>query len=178
MRQVRLAALGILLASVAVTTSATRFHSAPRSELVVMHQVIAVYLGTVGTDAESGMPTAVRDMKVALVSQTTASGRQFISRGVSLEPSVDGGLRHLALLGPFDEVSVGGNWTNSAVVRYLGNDIGPDRPHARVPQVVLLQRDIREDNDRLDVGPERELGRYIGSDEISAWVRRGAPIPK
>jgi hypothetical protein len=179
MRHVRHAALGILLASVTVTTAATRFRSAPRPELVVMHQVIAVYLGTAGTDAQSGITTAVRDMKVALVSQTTASGRQFISRGVSLEPSVDGGLKHLALLGPFDEVSVGGNWTNSAVVRYLGNNIGPDRPHAVIPQVVLLERDIREDDNRhLDVGPERELGRYIGTDEISAWVARGAPIPK
>lgn len=177
MRHVRHATFGLLLASVAITTAATRFHSAPRREVVVMHQVIAVYLGTVGTDA--GMSTAVRDMKVALVSQTTASGRQFISRGVSLEPGVDEGLRHLALLGPFDEVSLGGNWTNSAVVRYLGNNIGGDRLRTSIPQVVLLERDIHEvDSSHLDIGPERELGRYIGTGEISAWVARGAPIPK
>jgi hypothetical protein len=95
-----------------------------------------------------------------------------------LEPSVEGGLRHLALLGAFDEVSLGGNWTNSAVVRYLGSDMS-DHQRALIPQVVLLEREVRRDGpEMLVVGPERELGRYIGAARIAAWVRNGAPLPR
>jgi hypothetical protein len=91
---------------------------------------------------------------------------------------VEGGLRHLALLGPFDEVSLGGNWTNSAVVHYLGSDLS-DRQRAVIPQVVLLEREVREDGPRsLVVGPEQEVGRFAGTRDIGAWVRRGAPLPR
>jgi hypothetical protein len=124
------------------------------------------------------MIEAVRDMKSALHRQATSSGRRFISRGVSLEPSIEGGLRHLALFGPFDEVSLGGNWTNSAVVRYLGGDMS-NHDRAVIPQVVVLEREVQQDGrESLQVGPEREIGRYMGTDKISGWVRTGAPLPR
>jgi len=137
-------------------------------------QIIAVYLGTGGTDA--GMVTIVRDMKAALSRQTAATNREFIARGVSLDPSVDDGIRHLALLGPFDEIAVGGNWTNSAVIRYLGGDIGATRSTG-IPQLVLLERDVNQAGERLQVSPEREIARFIGTREIGDWVHRGAPLP-
>jgi hypothetical protein len=83
-------------------------------------------------------------MKTALTRQAMATGREFIARGVSLEPSVDGGLRHRALFWTFDEVSLVGNWTNSAVVRYLGGTIGSTRATA-IPQVILLEREVTQD---------------------------------
>jgi hypothetical protein len=140
----------------------------------VTREVIAVYLGTEGTDA--GMTTTIREMRVALARQAAASGRRFLLRGVSLEGSVDAGLRHLATLSQFDEVSVGGNWTNSSVVRYLGADLGNTRTTA-IPQLILLEREVQQDVSTLHVAPERELARYIGLDEIDSWVRRGAPMP-
>jgi hypothetical protein len=99
------ATVGVALLATTVAAAGTRSPVPP----VVTHEVIAVYLGTDGTDARSGMVEVVRDMRTALQRQAASSGRHFISRGVSLEPSVEGGLRHLALLGPFDEVSLGGN---------------------------------------------------------------------
>src|SRR5438477_9094279 len=93
----RLVALGGLAAVLAAGRSPTIFYSAGRSAPVIEREVIAVYLGTLGTDTESGMVPAIREMKTALTRQAMASGREFIARGVSLEPSVDGGLRHLAL---------------------------------------------------------------------------------
>lgn len=175
MRRTTLIPLTSILTVAALTMSATAFHPVRPSQ--VTREVIAVYLGTIGTDAESGMTTAVRDMKMALAKQAAESGRAFLSRGVSLEGSVEGGTRHLALLGPFDEISVGGNWTNSAVVRYLGPNMSDSR-RAAVPQVVLLEREVRDDNSTLEVGPEREIGRFVGAGEIAAWVRRGAPLPR
>jgi hypothetical protein len=172
-RRTAVAVGSVLIAAVSV---AARFPaSAPAS---IEHEVIAVYLGTEGTDARSGMTAIVPRMNAALSKQAAATKRQFVSHGVSLEPSVRGGLTHLALLGSFDEVSVGGNWTNSAVIRYLGPTYGGENPKAVIPQVVLLERAVRRDSITMQVGPERELGRYVGIDEISAWVRRGAPLPR
>jgi hypothetical protein len=168
------ASAGVALLATTVAAAGTRSSSAP----VVTREVIAVYLGTEGTDARSGMVQAVRDMRTALQRQAASSGRHFISRGVSLEPSVEGGLRHLALLGAFDEVSLGGNWTNSSVVRYLGSDMS-DHQRAVIPQVVLLEREVRQDGkEMLLVGPEREIGRFIGADQIASWVRTGAQLPR
>ena len=174
MPRVRLLGLLSILTIVGAGTAATSVRA--RSTPAPAREIIAVYLGTEGTDAQSGMVPAVRDMKTALTRQAAASGRRFISRGVSLEASVDAGLRHLALLGAFDEVSVGGNWTNSAVVRYLGGNFGAGTG-ATIPQVVLLEREVQLVGDTsLVVGPEKEIGRYKGTGEIAAWVRRGAPI--
>lgn len=172
----RVVAVGSLVALAAVALSATSVYSKKAPPPAVTREVIAVYIGTEGTDG--GMATVVGDMKTSLARQALASGRKFVSRGVSLEPGVPEGLAHLARLGPFDEVSLGGNWTNSAVVRYLGNNIGRTRDSA-IPQVVLLEREVTTvDFRHMDVGPEREIGRFIGTGEIDGWVRRGAPLPK
>jgi hypothetical protein len=53
-----------------------------------------------------------------------------------------------------------------------------DRERAAVPQVVMLERDVDESNMKLVVGPEHEIGRYVGADKITAWVRGGAPLPR
>jgi hypothetical protein len=167
---------GALIASVHTFNAATR-PAAPTGAVEVT-EVIAVYVGSPGTDSMTGMAHVLSDMGTALRRQTASSGRGLIMRGVSIEPSVEGGIRHLSRLGAFDEVSVGGNWTNSAVVRYLGVSDGrvSDSP---IPELVLLERTVRSDNTRmLQVGPERELTRFVGLDKINAWVARGAPLPK
>ncbi len=94
------------------------------------------------------------------------------------EPTPEGGVQHLALLGSFDEISVGGNWTNSSVIRYLGPTIGQDRTTS-IPQVVLLAREVSQLGDTvLQVGPEHEIGRFIGIGAIESWVARGAILPR
>ena len=170
------ARLGVAFAAaalVATTVAASRGSSSTAP--VVTHEIIAVYLGTDGTDG--GMVDAVRNMQSALLRQTDSSGRHLVTRGVSLDESVAEGIRHLATLGTFDEISVGGNWTNSSVVRYLGNDMS-DHDRAAIPQVVLLEREVRLSAGDLVIGPEREIGRYMGTDRIRSWVRSGAPLPR
>ena len=177
MRRTAIAALTGLAALTSGTIAARAFHPTSVGAPVVRHEIIAVYLGTIGTDSQSGMVAAVRDIKTALKKQAVASGRALVTRGVSLEPSVDDGLRHLTLLGGFDEVSLGGNWTNSAVVRYLGGSIDGARRDG-IPQLILLERDVTVGSTRLRVGAERELGRYIGTEDIAQWAGRGAPLPR
>jgi hypothetical protein len=62
------------------------------------------------------------------------------------------------------------------VVRYVGAD-SRTRPQL-IPQVVLLEREARMDERVIEFGPEREIGRFTGTDGISAWVKRGAPVER
>ena len=107
MRRVVVVSLGV---ACALGLSATSFKATPVAAPTVTKEVIAVYFGTVGTDG--GTASSIRDMKPLLARQVAASGREFVSRGVSLEPEVEAGIEQLARLGPFDEISVGDNWTN------------------------------------------------------------------
>jgi hypothetical protein len=175
MRYVALATLAAVLVTSAGTGQSTS-PAAARSEEAA-HEVIAVYLGAEGTDAKSGMIAAVQEMRVALARQAAATNRRFVLRGISLEPSTEGGFRHLALLGHFDEISVGENWMNSSALRYLGTSIGRDSTSS-IPQVVLLERDVVRGQTSLQVSQEREIGRFIGTAAIANWARRGAPLPK
>jgi len=145
---------------------------------VAVTEVIAVYIGSTGTDSLTGMAQTLDAMATAVRGQTASTNRGFLMRGVSIEPTVEGGIRHLSHLAAFDEVSVGGNWTNSAVVRYLGVNDGrvSDSP---IPELIVLERTVRSDDTRmLQVGPERELARFVGLDKINGWVAGGAPLPK
>lgn len=169
-------AVGGALAVSAASGSVVHFRSSS-PHVAVSREVIAVYLGTEGTDSLTSADSTIATMRNALARQSAATGRRLVVRGVSLEPTVDGGLRHLGRLGRFDEISVGGNWTNSSVIRYLGGTIGQTRETA-IPQVVLFEREIRQEASTLQVSSEREIGRYVGHDEIGRWVREGAPVPR
>jgi len=150
--------------------------AAPRP--IAVTDVIAVYVGSIGTDSLTGMDRVLEVMGAAIRKQTASTNRGFLMRGVSIEPLVEDGIRHLSRLAPFDEVSVGGNWTNSAVVRYLGVHDGrvSDSP---IPELIILEREVRSDGYRmLEVGPERELNRFVGIDKIKGWVAAGAPLPQ
>ena len=145
---------------------------------VAVTEVIAVYVGSLGTDSLTGMDRVLGIMSAAVRKQTASTNRGFLMRGVSIEPLVEDGIRHLSRLAQFDEVSVGGNWTNSAVVRYLGVHDGrvSDSP---IPELIILEREVRSDGSRmLEVGPERELARFVGINKIQSWVTSGAPLPQ
>ena len=161
--------LGGTLAA-AVTASAR-----PNATRIRTHEYVVVYVGVEGVDgAMAGLADTVR---LAAARRIKGPGEAFKLHGISLDPQVDAGVRDLARVGAFEEISVGGNWTNSAVVRYLGGDFGPD-PKASVPQVIVLERDIDDQIASLHVGPEHELARYIGTKEIWDWARQGAPLRK
>ena len=92
--------------------------------------------------------------------------------GVAVEWDVAQGLDYLADVGPFDEVSAGGNWWNTSVAQRLFRDAPP-----AVPTVALFERRITVDTGRntLTFGVERQLAAIVGSREIEDWVAQGAP---
>ena len=159
-------------ALVAAVTGSTR----PAETRVTSHEFIVVYIGVEGVDhVMKGLADSVR---LATARRLVGPGQQLVLRGVSLDPEVATGMRDLAMVGAFDEVSLGGNWTNSAVVHYLGGDFGRAYPKAGVPQVIVLEREIDNQITTLHVGPEHELARYSGTKDIWDWARAGAPFSK
>ena len=164
----------LMLAPPAIAATVPRIAAAQRS--VVRREIVAIYFGTIGTDSMFMMPI-VRNMKTGLARQASESGRRVIVRGVSLEPSVEASARHLGYFGIFDEESLGGNWTNPEVVRYLGPNFDTTRTSG-IPQVVVVERQVTDYRYRLEVGPEREIARFVGTKDVEDWVHRGAPLPR
>jgi len=157
---------------VAVVSGSTR----PAATRVTQHEFIVVYVGVQGVDhVMKGLADTVR---LAAARRLVGPGQQLVLRGVSLDPEVDTGMRDLAMVGAFNEVSLGGNWTNSSVVHYLGGDFGRAYPTASVPQVIVLEREVDNRITTLHVGPEHEIARYIGAKEIWDWAKGGAPFSR
>lgn len=170
--------LVMVLGAGALTGSARPLSHTGSPSTTAVTEVIAVYVGAIGTDSLTDMSQTLAEMSMTVRRQTASSGRGFLMRGVSIEPRVEDAVRHLSNLAHFDEISAGGNWTNSAVVRYLGVNDGrvSDSP---IPELILLEREVRSDGSRmLQVGTEREIARFTGLDQIKGWVNRGATLPQ
>ncbi|HEV7587485.1 MAG TPA: hypothetical protein VGO40_05095 [Longimicrobium sp.] len=138
-------------------------------------EVVMVFVGTSTCRAtkEKGFPAVLERVKVAASRRAAAEGKQFRVIGVAMDNDTDVGLRFLRKFGKFDELAVGGNWMNQEVVRYVWRDL-PYRPS--VPQLVVLEREIRKEKTVVWVSPEREVRRLLGTDEIRRWGDAGAPF--
>lgn len=116
-----------------------------------------------------GLRESVGRLERALRVQAETSGKLFTTIGVALDDSTELGAHFLHEFGEFDEIVVGHNWLNSAVVKYVWRDIPGD---AALPQVLLLERHLDHQSDAITVGPERLLARTLGADRIMLWADR------
>lgn len=148
----------------------------PDTHIPQGREVVAVFISatTCVANRDSTFKPAVREMMRRLGVQRDSAGRRVSVTGVSIDWSAREGLAYLEGFGAFDEVVAGRNWFNSAVTRYVWQAPGA-RP--TIPQVVLVERTVSAGARGVQVGAERELGRFVGGDEIKAWVARGAPLP-
>ena len=141
-------------------------------------EIVLVYIGNLGTNRDSNFRSALRNVEKSLRRQAASTGRTLLTRGISLEVTTDDGLRDLASISHFDEISVGGNWTNQLALQYLGRHIGRTT-RTGIPQAILLEREVLYFNSqtRIDVGDEHEITRFVGIKAIMEWSQRGAPVP-
>jgi hypothetical protein len=91
--------------------------------------------------------------------------------GVSIDYDVDSGIRYLAALYPFDEITVGRGFLNASVSLFL---LGQAERALAVPQILVMHRQIQIDSSAISVGSSSIVRRVIGADSIHAWVSRGA----
>lgn len=113
-------------------------------------------------------------MQELLQARAEGSGRAFASVGVAMDWSIEDGVRFLEETTVFDEITVGRNWMNSAVVDLILSDasVVPGVPHLAVFERYVSM----PTEERLVVGEKRILHRAWSADDIEAWVDAGAPI--
>jgi hypothetical protein len=122
---------------------------------------------------QPGLKEAVAQLNSDLRERVRAQGKTFVSVGVAMDWSVAEGVDFLLSFGQFDELVVGRNWLNSAVVRYVWRDTPGS---AALPQLVVVTRHVNVGGSIIDVGSERLLTRKLGADEIIAWARQGGML--
>jgi hypothetical protein len=89
--------------------------------------------------------------------------------GVSTDWDLESGLRFLNDCGPWDEVVVGNNWYNSAVIEHIWSVPGAE---AAVPQVLLVERFFEASGNRIEPGPKNYLVRLSGTSDLHKWLDR------
>ncbi|MDB4952229.1 MAG: hypothetical protein JWM27_4878 [Gemmatimonadetes bacterium] len=140
-------------------------------------ELVAVLIATsecIGTRNPDFVP-AVRAMKAELARRAAAQGLTLRLVGVALDDQVADGLGLLNRVGPFHEVSAGGNWLNTDAVAYIWRN----RSHSTsVPQWVLLERDVALGRSEIGVAPDHVIAVVAGADKMRAWVRASrAEVP-
>ena len=148
----------------------------PRYELPNGKQIVVVYIGATscGPCRTPEFKDVVRRMKPLLARQADSLKRPLSINGVAIDWVVDSGYAFLKEAGEWDEITVGNNWVNVGALRYIWGDT-LTRP--AMPQVIIYERTMSPELRRIGFGAEVRVGQFVGSDDVTAWVKRGAPIP-
>lgn len=141
-----------------------------------------VYIGS-STCTPSNAPQLARasaELRELLAARAARNGTTFSTLGIARDRQVRAGLRHLRRHGEFDEVIAGRSWSNLGLQRYVWGDL-PGQ--AATPQLLLVERTLDassagQGGRQFAIEGERLLVRKVGLDEIEAWLRDGAPVPR
>lgn len=164
--------LCVLLASRLAGAQAADY--VPSQRLPEGRELVAIYIGSTdcGPCQLPEVKSAVRAMKSLLAAQAKQRGVALTVIGAAQDWDVKRGAAFLEPLGAFDQVVIGGNWTNIAVEQFVLRDSVAEMA---MPQVVLVERAVQLSK-RVTVSAPRVLRRITGGAEIPAWVAAGAPI--
>lgn len=138
-------------------------------------QLVLVYFGksTCVWSVKPEVATNLARIRGDLEKTARVRGESLVLIGASLDQRVGDGVRHLAGLGPFDEIAVGSGWTNSLVLSKLWDGVGTPA----TPQLLLLERDVIVDG-AYRTGDEKPIVRKVGLREIEDWAALGTPVPQ
>ena len=127
---------------------------------------VAVLIGshTCRAGAIPGLTNQTKRLIDSLRHAAVGRGHVFATVGVSMDGPIDKGEAWLEDFGDFDEITVGRNWLNSAVVQRVWDD--PD-PKPSIPQLLLVQHRIVKSLRTLTVGPDSLLRRWVGAGELA-----------
>ena len=147
----------------------------PTYELPHGREIVAVYFGasTCGPCLLPDVKAAIRAMKPLLAAQAKQLNVSFAAYGVSNDWEVAVGAAFLEPFGPFDQVVLGGNWTNLAIERFIFSD---STATPAIPQVLVFERTITVSDQTITFTDQRLIRRLAGATAIVSWVKAGAPI--
>jgi hypothetical protein len=137
-------------------------------------EVVAIYFGanSCGPCHTPAVKEAVVRMKELVGTRARTAGAAFSVIGVANDWDQSVAATFLAAVGPFDQVVIGGNWTNLAIERFVWRD--PNGIPA-MPQILIIDRTVTPGTS-ITFSEPRVLRRIVGGDSIPAWVARGASI--
>jgi len=116
---------------------------------------------------------ALRHAQLLLKAQAEELGMTFASIGVAVDWRTDVGVRWLATVANFDEISAGRSWSNSDVTSWLLER--PDVEAVR-PAVVVYRRRAIYRAEASKYGELVLVKSFGGGDEIISWAEAGAPV--
>lgn len=111
-------------------------------------------------------------MKPLLAAQARQHGVALSVIGIADDWDLTSGARFLEPLGAFDQVVIGGNWTNLGIEHFILRDTLTEMS---MPQVVVVERTVALGKG-ITVSEPRVLRRISGGEGIPVWVAAGAPI--
>ena len=136
-------------------------------------ELVLIYIGahSCGACNDPEFKALISRFKHAIAGLAEAEHRKLRTIGVSSDWDVDAGLQFLRDCGPWNELVVGNNWYNSAVIEHIWNL--PDTIGA-IPQVIVFERSFVLTGKRWVPVGKRYLIRLIGKTELNKWFESGS----
>lgn len=148
--------------------------AAPRVDSVFTRLVL-VYVGSnrCGACLHPNLPGAIGAIEDGVTAIAAARGLILVRQGVAINNDTAEGYEHLAEIGTFDEMIVGGDWTGHAGFAYMWDrHPGP----AATPQTLLLTQKISSRANGYRILSEDVVARKVGLQDIYAWADNGASL--
>lgn len=138
-------------------------------------QLVAVYLGATAClpCRDEKTKQAVREVLETAAARARERNLEFQSVGAALDEDVQAGLELLASTAPFDQVVVGGSWSNTAAVELIWSD--PD-VLAAIPHVVLLTRTIDRSPQQREPATKHIFVQLQGEPQMREWLDAGGTV--
>jgi hypothetical protein len=139
-------------------------------------ELVLVYIGarSCGFCNDPEFKVVLSRFKLAIAGLAQVERRKLRTIGVSNDWDVEVGLQFLRDCGPWDEVVVGNNWYNSAIIEHVWNLPDVD---GSIPQVVVFERAFILTGTRWIPGVKRYLIRLIGKVQMNEWLASGSIEP-
>jgi hypothetical protein len=136
----------------------------------------AIFLGDVECAAckTPGLPHRVQTLLDSLRKEAAIRKHTFSSIGIVLNGPLKPALNWLDQFGPFDEVSLGDQWLNMGVVKYVWN-YPSGLPS--IPQVLLFEHSVTTAQHSIDVGSDSLIYRWLGVRGIAPDIVRAMQPP-
>lgn len=165
----------IAVTILASTAQAQAAGYVPSTVLPNGRQIVAVYIGAQSCSACHFAPVkeAIESMKTLVAAQARQSGASFAAIGVANDWDVKEAADFIATNGQFDQLVLGGNFTNLAIEQFVWRD---PNGIATMPQILIIERTVKTGAQKIEISELKILRRLNGSEEIPAWVKLGAPI--
>ncbi len=153
----------------------------PDNDIKRGRELVMVYIGssTCGYANLAEVPELIERTKLLLQQKAHGSGMLFSTMGISIDWNTEDGVRHLAKMGRFDEITTGRNIQGMGAYQFVWSALSSE---ASTPQVIVVTRMINAPSEEYPhqshhVSNPTVLTRKAGVTAISAWLDRGSPLP-